>query len=333
MFEVITDINRIDNQQWDNLVRTSSVSSWFQSRHGYNFYATQPEYKQMVAAVTRDGILKGLALAEVGNKGNSLVRRMTRRAVITGGPLLADDIEDEELEALLNAIHSQLQPICIYTETRNFSDYSRWTPIFEKVGFKYEPHYNVLIDTSSAESVEKGLDRNRRRNIKKALENGVVVDTSPTEIKGFYDLLRQLYKTKVHRPLPDYSFFESLFHSDTAHYFIVNSPDGFMIGGLLCVGVPHETLYAWYCCGKDAEFRQLSPSVIANYAGIRYAAEHGFKKFDFMGAGRPDDGGYGVRDFKLKFGGNLVEYGHYEYTHHPLAYHFLTRILDIIRPN
>ena len=39
------------------------------------------------------------------------------------------------------------------------------------------------------------------------MQNGVVVDTSPTEIKGFYDLLRQLYQTKVHRPLPDYSFF------------------------------------------------------------------------------------------------------------------------------
>jgi lipid II:glycine glycyltransferase (peptidoglycan interpeptide bridge formation enzyme) len=30
-----------------------------------------------------------------------------------------------------------------------------------------------------------------------------------------------------------------------------------------------------------------------------------------MGAGKPDDGGYGVRDFKLKFGGELVELGRY----------------------
>ena len=32
-------------------------------------------------------------------------------------------------------------------------------------------------------------------------------------------------------------------------------------------------------------------------------------RFDMMGAGKPDDGGYGVRDFKLKFGGELVEFG------------------------
>ena len=32
-----------------------------------------------------------------------------------------------------------------------------------------------------------------------------------------------------------------------------------------------------------------------------------------MGAGSPGDGGYGVRDFKAKFGGELVEYGRFRY--------------------
>lgn len=31
-----------------------------------------------------------------------------------------------------------------------------------------------------------------------------------------------------------------------------------------------------------------------------------------MGAGVPNDGGYGVRDFKAKFGGELVEYGRFK---------------------
>ena len=32
-----------------------------------------------------------------------------------------------------------------------------------------------------------------------------------------------------------------------------------------------------------------------------------------MGAGAPGDGGYGVREFKAKFGGELVEYGRFKY--------------------
>ena len=39
-----------------------------------------------------------------------------------------------------------------------------------------------------------------------------------------------------------------------------------------------------------------------------------------MGAGKPDDGGYGVRDFKLKFGGELLELGRYVYVSNPLLF-------------
>ena len=59
---------------------------------------------------------------------------------------------------------------------------------------------------------------------------------------------------------------------------------------------------------------------MVNYAAICYAANHGFPRFDFMGAGKPDDGGYGVRDFKLKFGGELVEHGRFVHVCHPLLF-------------
>ena len=39
-----------------------------------------------------------------------------------------------------------------------------------------------------------------------------------------------------------------------------------------------------------------------------------------MGAGAPGDGGYGVRDFKAKFGGELVEYGRFKYVCNPVLY-------------
>ena len=52
---------------------------------------------------------------------------------------------------------------------------------------------------------------------------------------------------------------------------------------------------------------------MATWSGIQFAAESGHKCFDMMGAGAPGDGGYGVRDFKAKFGGTLVEYGRFKY--------------------
>jgi lipid II:glycine glycyltransferase (peptidoglycan interpeptide bridge formation enzyme) len=77
------------------------------------------------------------------------------------------------------------------------------------------------------------------------------------------------------------------------------------------VALEHRAVYAWLACGDDYNYKSLSPSVMVNYAGVSCAAREGMPRFDFMGAGKPDDGGYGVRDFKLKFGGELVEYGRY----------------------
>ena len=46
------------------------------------------------------------------------------------------------------------------------------------------------------------------------------------------------------------------------------------------------------------------------WISIDYACKNGIEKFDFMGAGSPDED-YGVRDFKAKFGGSLVEPGRF----------------------
>ena len=82
-----------------------------------------------------------------------------------------------------------------------------------------------------------------------------------------------------------------------------------MVGGTACVGLHGRALYEMYACGKDGVYRNIFPSELATYAGLQFAAEHGMPRFDMMGAGKPDDGGYGVRDFKLKFGGELKELG------------------------
>ena len=50
-----------------------------------------------------------------------------------------------------------------------------------------------------------------------------------------------------------------------------------------------------------------------------YANNNGIEHFDFMGAGAPDKD-YGVRDFKAKFGGELVEHGRFVYICKPWLY-------------
>jgi len=321
MIEVV-GLNRIGKDEWCALVATSHVATWFQTPEAFEFFSSLSFIEPFGCAVITNGRLKGVALGCIQKDGHALKRYLSRRAVLFGGLLLSDDITTEALKSLLFGIRGNLRGKAIYVEIRNFNDYGRWRKTFEECGFSYEPHYNVLVDTASTETVNGKLDRNRRRNIKKAMGNGVTIDANPTEadLRRYYAMLETLYHTKVKTPLYPFEFFEKLRQLPDSRFFMVKSPEGELIGGLTCVCLKGRSIYAWMACGDDQRHRELSPSVMANYAGICYAAENGFPQFDFMGAGKPDDGGYGVRDFKLKFGGELVEQGRYVCVCNPLLY-------------
>lgn len=315
-------IHEINQSQWEELIKSSPVATWFQTREAFDFFDSLSFMEAFVVAVESEGVLKGMAVGYIQKDGGKLKQFLSKRAIILGGPLLADNITDKELKTLLSALKDRLKRKAIYVETRNFNDYGRWKNVFEECGFAYEPHYDVQIDTTSLEAVNGKLDRNRRRNIKKAMENGLVIDENPTELdlKAFYAQLDELYRTKVKSPLYLYEFFKQLRKTPSSRFFMAKTAENELIGGMVCVALEGRALFAWAACGDDQNHRNLSPSVMVNYAAICHAAEHGFPRFDFMGAGKPDDGGYGVRDFKLKFGGELVEHGRFVHVCQPILF-------------
>ncbi len=80
----------------------------------------------------------------------------------------------------------------------------------------------------------------------------------------------------------------------------------------------------------DGKFKNIFPSTLATWAAIEYAAANDFKYFDMMGAGKPDEG-YGVRDFKAKFGGELVEHGRILRVNHKLKYSIGKKAIAFIK--
>ena len=103
-----------------------------------------------------------------------------------------------------------------------------------------------------------------------------------------------------------------------------------IIGGIVCPVLEGKTIYELYICGLDQEYKDLSPSVMATYAAIEYGFKNGFKKFDFMGAGKPSED-YGVRDFKAKFGGDLVEHGRFIKICNPFLFNLGKAGLSILK--
>lgn len=309
---IIDNIDHIPINKWKELLGTSLTKSFFQTRQCYDLYAANPTFMQPFCfAVEERETLKGVIVGYIQRDGGRIKQLLSRRAIINGGPLLANDISDEALFLLLTECRKRLQGKAIYVECRNFTDYLQYKKVFENCGYKYVPHLNFHVDTTSEEIVNQNLGKSRKRDIRTSFRDGAEIVDNPTieEVRDFYAILRDLYKNKVKTPLYPLSFFEYLYQQSYSKFLLVKF-NGKIVGGTVCVCLPGYAAYEWFACGEDGIYKNIYPSTIATYAGIRYAAQNGFHHFDMMGAGKPNES-YGVRDFKAKFGGQMVEYGRF----------------------
>ena len=323
----------IDPQQWQALIDRSPYATWFQTKEAYEFYASLlEEMTPFAVAIQRTNKLVAVCVGYITQAKNKLVQCFTRRAIIIGGPVIDEDATAEEITALLNAVkklqRSDLQPAGrstakrstglspIYIETRNFHDYSRWKEVFQYSGFAYQPHYDIHVRCHA----QHQMSERRQRELKRALKNGaeIIVASSEQQIRDWYQILSQLYREKVRTPLFSEEFFLQFYRNGVGKYLLVKH-DNKVIGGMMCPVLDGKAIYEWYVCGLDEEYRDLSPSVVATHAAIEYAKANGLPLFDFMGAGVPDQP-YGVRDFKMEFGGELVEHGRFLCIRKPLLY-------------
>ncbi len=317
----IVEGHRIDPKAWAELLRRSPVATWFQSEEAFTFFDGLSFLEAFAYAVEVEGQIKAVAVGYIQRDGGIIKQFFSKRAIVLGGPLLDNNILDEELAVLLRCLKDKLRKKAIFVESRNFNDYSRWQVVFEKYEFQYQPHYDIHVDTASMETVNEHLGKSRKRDIRVSMRDGASVVVRPTlsQIREYYVILNALYKSKVKTPLFPVEFFERFAKLDSSAFLLVEY-EGRVIGGTVCVGLPNVALYEMYACGEDGTHKTIFPSEMATYAGLQYAAENGYRRFDMMGAGKPGDGGYGVRDFKLKFGGELLELGRYAYICKPLLF-------------
>ena len=311
MIKIYTTFADIDLKQWDELVSGSDVASFFQTAECYDFYATLTFLKPFVYGVSEDDKLVGLMCGYIISDGNIVKRFFSRRAIVPGGVLLSASMTDEALNNLLSYAVQTLSKRAIYLEIRNYHNYAAYTSIFERNGFLYQPHLNFHLATPSIDIALKNLNTTKRRDVKLSKKEDVIWEETilESDIEAYYKILGTLYKTKIKIPLFPIEFFKKIAQLPHAKLFIVKH-EGRVIGGSVCVLLPGRTVYEWFVSGLDSAPRNTFPSTVATWAGIEYAALNGYEKFDMMGAGKPDEG-YGVREFKSKFGGELVEHGRF----------------------
>lgn len=323
----ILTYKQIDRQQWSELVRTSETGTWFQSPEAYDFFASLPELMEpFVYGVERAEKLCAVCVGYVTKERNPIKQFFTRRAIIIGGVVVAANCAKDCILDLLNYIRKNLESKSIYIETRNFNDFSPWKEAFESAGFTYKPHLNFHVDPSI-----NNLSDNRCRQVRKAqatVECLTSERVKEEDIREWYKVLAELYRAKVKTPLWPIDFFLEAYRQGIAKFLLVKHA-GHIIGGSMVVA-DERTVYEWFECGLNAEYKDQYPSVMSTYAGIQLAQQTDCTRYDMMGAGEPGVP-YGVRDFKAEFGGKLVEHGRFIHICKPSLYQLGACVVKILK--
>lgn len=314
-------VRELSETKWNEFVIGNPQANIFHSPEMFRVFNNTQGYTSSLWAVEDDlsQILALLLLVEV--KLSSLLRVLTTRTVSFGSVLHKEGQEtDGALNLLLKTYVQDVEQPPLFTELRNLSDLSSVQPVLQDCGFEYEEHLNYLVDISQpADVVFQSIGRRTRKNIRRGLnQNKVVVEQvkEREQVTLCINLIRETYQ-KAKIPLAHSSLFERAFE-------ILSPKDMIRVTMASIDGQPAATsfellfkdvVYGWYG-GLDRRFSAYIPNELLMWDILKWGAESGYRVYDFGGAGKPDEE-YGVRDFKAKFGGNLVAYGRNCYIHRP----------------
>lgn len=317
--DILTN-NEIPRAGWNDFLESNPFASPFQTPEFYDLFNSTKGLLAEALALTEDKQILALAVITI-QKEEGLKSYFSRRGIIYGGPLF-ETKHPEALSVLLKQIAKAYKNDVIYIETRNFFDYTGYKNEFVENCYEYVPYLNFQLATEDLASLSKSMSSSRMRQIRKAQKNSVTWMEAQNieEVKSFYCILLNLYKNKIGKPIFPFDFFRNFYESDLGKYFIVWFNNE-IIGGIMCPIFKGKAIYEFYVCGLDEKYKEQYPSVMATWAAIQYANQNNIPVFDFMGAGKPEEH-YGVREFKARFGGELVEYGRFIKIHN----HFLYKV-------
>jgi hypothetical protein len=275
------------------------------------------------AAVDGGGRPLALLLPVCVTLMRGLLFRFTTRAVAYGSVLCAPGPEGKQaLGQLLKVYQHEMKGKILFTELRNLSDQNSLQPVLEKNGFVYEDHLNYLIDLNRpAEEVLQSIGQRTRKQIRKGVRDGIVQvgeATNRSELDQWYETLQKTYGN-AQVPLAHRSLFEAAFdelYPKGMAKFLLAKVDG--VTAACSVELTYkDIIYGWYG-GSDRAFGKHCPNEMLMWHILEWGANNGYCVYDFGGAGKPDEE-YGVRDFKAKFGGELVCYGRNVCVHAPTS--------------
>lgn len=312
--------SKIDRKQWSDFVFNHPQGNIFQTPEMFDvFIAVKNNHPVLTAVTNGDNEIVGVLAAVIQREYSGFLGKFTSRSIIRGGPLILDNNE-EVLDIILKEYNKAINKRVIYSQFRNLWDKEGHENIFERYNFKFEDHLDILIDLKQSENdLKQRMHKERKHNIRRAINKGTIFKElkEPKEIEEAIKLIQETYN-RIKLPLAHQSFFKQaydiLFPKKMIRYFGAFNQE--KIIGTRIVLLYKEHVYDWYA-GSSYKDRNKYPNDFLPWEVVLWSKINGYKIFDFGGAGKPGKP-YGVRNYKLKFGGQLVNYGRYVKIHKPI---------------
>ncbi len=314
-------VNDINIQKWNEFVKSHPNGNIFQTPEMFEVYKKTNNYKPLVIAVEKNGKMVGILIAWIQKEHAGFLGVFSARSIIFGGPLVEDNNPDI-LELLLKEYNKIINNKVIYSQFRNLWEWSKNEKIiFTQNGFNYEEHLNILVDLNkSYDELWSGVKKSRKEGIRKAKRNNLKFEVSNESdiLPIFHKLLKKTY-SNVKLPFPGIDFFEELIQivpTDNIKIFTLKKEERVIVA--LVALIYNNCLSAFYIgVDRDENILKTRPVDLFYWEVLKWGSENNCTIYDWMGAGKPNVD-YGVRQFKLQYGGNLVEFGRFEKKHRPI---------------
>jgi serine/alanine adding enzyme len=323
MYRITHDPEEIDRKAWADFVYNHPKGNIFQSPKMFEVYQNSPLQKPYVfACYNLNNELCGILLANIIKVSSGFTGIFSSRSIIHGGPLINNELP-EIFELIIRYYNKFIKHKVIYSQFRNLCE-SINTSVFLKNGYEYEDHLNIYIDlTKSEEVLWNELHTNRKKNIKKSRNALVLVKEiqQANELKLGYEILKEVYKNaKI--PLAPERFFNNARNilQENNYIRIFGAYQDSELLGIRLILCYKDVITDWYA-GSFQKHYNMYPNDLLLWEIFLWGRKNKYKLFDFGGAGKPSVP-YGVRDYKIKFGGNLVNFGRFENIHMPIIYKF-----------
>lgn len=305
----------------DSFLADASDASIFQTQAYATLQKSVNNQVPFCYGVQANGELLGLVAGVAITNYFWPLSLLTSRAIISGGPVLKTQ-DPEVLTFLLKELSATLKRQVIFTQFRNLKDWTEEKNVFNRAGYDYVPHLDILIDLQQPEAtLLSKISKNKRKNVRKTLNKCCTFEeiTNNTIYQDAIALVLDTYK-RAKVPAPEPSLLQAAFdqlRKDKKFVAFGIFHEGLLIGTRMEL-LYNGLVYDWYA-GSHHEHTNKYPNDFLVYHLLLWAKAQGYYTFDFGGAGKPNVP-YGVRDYKMKFGGELVEFGRFDKVHNTYLY-------------